>query len=284
MSCKHNIGLHLRLKDSLSNLVKEALSYELQLFQFFLVKQKNHNYIVLTEKEKLFFLQAKKQFFSTLFIHSSYWINPATSNKQTFALSKMLLKKEIRMAKELEVNYLILHSGSAKGHSPTEQDPLCKIQGIKTLAKMLNSIIRNEHDVTLLVENSAHGKKTIGSDLEDFILLKQELDQPEKLGFCLDTAHAFSYGYALEPIEDFIALLNRTMGIKNIKLIHFNDTNDKRGCMLDRHAWPGQGSIGKNALLPFLHHPLFANIPKIIEGPASSRSINTTLFQQIVSF
>jgi deoxyribonuclease IV len=284
LSCKHTIGLHLRLKDTLSNIVQEALSYELQSFQFFLVRQKDHKYILLTEEDIHFFLQAKQHFSQNIFIHSSYWINPATSDKRTFTISKMLLKREIRMAKELEIKYLILHAGSAKGHLPTAQDPLCKIKGIKTLAKLLNSIIRNEHDVTLLLENSAHGKKTIGSDLEDILLLKQELDQPEKLGFCLDTAHAFSYGYELEPIENFIELLDRTMGIKNIKLIHFNDTHDKRGCMLDRHAWPGQGSIGKKALLPFLHHPVFASIPKIIEGPASSRNINVSLFQQILSF
>ena len=222
---------------------------------------------MLTGKEKAAFLKERRTNLKDLYIHSSYWINPASSNKETLSISKMLLKKEIRLAQSLEVGYLVLHAGSAKGYKPTKDDPDGKLQGILTLAKMLNSILKKESGIEILLENSAHGKKSIGNDLHDFAILQQELDYPEKVGFCLDTAHAFSYGYDLTALDEFVSLVDKTLGLNKVKLIHFNDSQDAHGSMQDRHAFPGHGTMGKKILQPFLHHPQLASIPKIIEGP-----------------
>lgn len=267
MSFKHNIGLHLRIHTTLSDVVEQAIAYNLSSFQFFLIQQKTEKYLTLTTKEKEAFLKIRRASLGNLYIHSSYWINPATNNKDTFAISKMLLNKEIRLAQSLEVAYLVLHAGSAKGYRPTQDDPDGKQQGILMLAKMLNSILKKDTGVQILLENSAHGKKSIGNDLGDFALLKKELDYPERIGFCLDTAHAFSYGYDLSAIDQFVQIVDKTMGLEKVKLIHFNDSQDAHGSMQDRHAFPGHGTIGKKILQPFLHHSQLISIPKIIEGP-----------------
>jgi deoxyribonuclease-4 len=280
LNCNHSIGLHLRLKDTLADLVDEALNYRLSTFQFFLIKQKTEKYITLSSKEKDAFLKQRHSF-GPLFVHSSYWINPASNNKAVFNLSKMLLKKELAMAQTLQIEYLVLHAGSAKGHLPTQEDVLAKKSGLAVLAKMLNSILKKDCSVTILLENSAHGKRTLGNDLMDFVELKALLDKPEKIGFCLDTAHAFSYGYDVTPVDNFIKTVDKAMGTENIKLIHFNDSQDKQGCKQDRHALPGQGNIGKSTLSEILHHPKFKNIPKIIEAPAGSKQISLELLQEI---
>lgn len=265
-------------------LIQKARAFHLSSFQFFLVKQKTQKYITLTEKDRTTFVNARRSFGSDLYIHSAYWINPAAFNKNIYALSRSLLKRELRLAQILEIKYLVLHPGSARGHHTTVEDPEGKIKGIHTLARMLNNILRNESYVSILLENCAHGKKTIGSDLNDFVLLKKELNHPEKIGFCIDTAHAFSYGYDLEPIDDFVALLDKTLGIANIKLIHFNDTYDTQGSMLDRHAIPGQGKIGKKTLQLVLHHPKLAPIPKIIEGPGGPKQISLHTLEDICNW
>jgi deoxyribonuclease IV len=182
----------------------------------------------------------------------------------------------------LEVPFLVLHAGSAKGYVATEDDPVGKKRGLETLAKMLNSLMRSEREVMILLENSAHGRKTLGSDFDDFVALKSMLDYPEKIGFCVDTAHAFSYGYSLDPLDDFIGMLDRSLGLENIKLIHFNDTIDEQGSKLDRHAFPGMGKIGKNTLQKLLHYEAFQSLPKVIEGSAGSKQIPLSLFQEIV--
>jgi deoxyribonuclease IV len=269
---KYNIGLHLRLKNSLTQTLQEAISLNLPSFQFFLTKQTTGKYITLNHKDIDEFCQLKKSYIGDIFIHSSYWINPATSNKDAFNNSKLFLRRELKIAKKLEIKYLVLHAGSAKGHRLNDDDPTGKKYGIQTVVKILNNVLKHEPDVFVLLENSAHGKQTIGNDFMDLALIREGIDFPERIGFCLDTAHAFSYGYNLDPIDEFLELMDKTIGIDNIQLIHFNDTFDAHGSMQDRHALPGQGKIGTATLLKFINHPRLLPIPKIIEHPNSSKN------------
>ncbi len=284
LDCNHNLGIHLRLEGALEHLVATAQAYGLTTFQFFLIVEGAHKHIDLSPQEIDAFVRARRTLFGPLYVHGSYWINPASSNKSTFLLSRALLKKELALAQALEVNFLVLHAGSAKGYRPTSVDPTGKQRAIGTLAKMLNNLMKYAGPITILLENTAHGKKTIGSDLEDFALLKSYLNFPEKVGFCLDTAHAFSYGYNLEPVDDFLAKVDQTMGLTHLKLIHFNDTNDMQGARLDQHAFPGQGTIGKAPLQTLLHHPLLASVPKVIEGSSTNQNISNALFDDICTW
>ena len=271
MNSPRRLGLHLRLKDNLAALVEEAQVLKLNCMQFFLVDEKTHQYVNFSTKDKQLFLQARQDFLTDVFIHSSYWINPASYSKDVFNLSRSLLRREIRTAKSLEISNLVLHAGSSKGYPTTEQDPLAKQKGLQTLAKMLNILLKKESEVTILLENAAHGNKSLGNDLHDFLTLKGYLDFPEKIGFCLDTAHAYAYGYDIADIDAFLAIVNQTMGLDSLKLIHFNDSENLFGSMQDKHAAPGQGKIGKQVLSPYLHHPALKSLPKIIEAPTGSR-------------
>ncbi len=284
MSSHNNLGLHLRLKDNLASLVEEAQLLELSCIQFFLVEQKNHQYITFSPKDKQIFLSARQSFLKDVFIHSSYWINAASSKKDVFNVSRALLRREIKTAKSLEIPYLVLHAGSSKGYTATPEDPLGKTQGLQTLARMLNAILKKESDVTILLENAAHGSKTLGNDLNDFLALKGYLDFPEKIGFCLDTAHAYAYGYALSPIDELLAFVDKTMGLASLKLIHFNDSENLFGSMQDKHAFPGAGEIGQDMLAPFLHHPSIKGLPKIIEAPVSSRQKLLQIIESVSSW
>ena len=273
----------MRLKTTLQSLVEEAMHFNLKLFQFFLIEESAHNYVVFTAEEKKFFNQHRSQFLD-IFIHSSYWINPATPKKSVFYYSKKLLKAEIESAKSLNISYLVLHPGSAKGHQSTKKKIDEKQDGILTIARMLNSLLKNEHDVKILLENTAHGKKTIGNDLNDFVRIKNELDYPDRVGFCIDFAHAFSYGYNLVPADDFVTFIDQLLGLENVKLIHFNDTYDKHGSMQDRHAFPGTGSIGKEALNELLHHQKLISIPAVIEAPSNDIEKTFEAFKSVLNW
>ncbi len=284
MRSNNPVGLHLRLQNSLSELVQEAADLQLSSMQFFLVEQAEHQYVPLTTKDKKAFIEARNTFLQHVFIHSSYWINPASAKEDVFKVSGILLRKELRIAQSLDVPYLVLHGGSAKGYVATPEDPLAKQQGLDALARMLNLVLKNAKNTTILLENTAHGYRTLGNDLEDFAYLKKRLDFPEKIGFCLDTAHAFSYGYDLNNLDQFISLLEKTIGIANIRLIHLNDSANPLGSQQDRHEAPGQGLIGKEALLPFIHHPLFNKIPKIIEPPMGDKQAMLKIMADIATW
>src|SRR5437667_347320 len=81
-------------------------------------------------------------------------------------------------------------------------------------------------DITIVLENTCHGKLAVGSDILDFKVLLEKINKPERIGFCIDTAHAYSFGYDIaddQMQDDFIRLLESTIGIERIKLIHLND-------------------------------------------------------------
>lgn len=244
-----------------------AVSLGLKTFQFFLVRELKQRYFNVHNDEKRAFVKIRQAHFSTLYLHSSYWINPCTADDTIFALSKRFLQKELDAVLALELDYLVLHAGSAKGQILTPEDPYGIKKGIGRLAKILNELCKQYQTVHFLLENTAFGKNTIGSNICDFANLRLLLDFPERVGYCLDTAHAFAYGYALEPLDGFVRILDDTLGLENIKLIHFNDSVLRFGCMQDMHAFPGEGKIGKKVMSEVLNHPAFKELPKIIECP-----------------
>lgn len=278
MISNHHLGLHLPLKEELNQLIEDALAYNVSYFQFFLSQsQQKSNYIRPTVDQIKRFVADKQKHFMEAFIHSTYWINPATGNDFRFDIAKTLLKKEIVLAKKFEIRYLVLHPGSATWHKPTELDPSCKQGGIERVVSMLNGLLKKEHDIVILLENTAHGSRTIGSDLLDFKEIRNRLDYPERVGFCFDSAHAFAYGYDLTDAL-FMNLLDDTMGLANIKLVHFNDSLEPLSSRHDRHGLPGIGLIGKDTMQSFLVHEAFAQLPKIIEVTnVASKSIQQNI-------
>ncbi|MCK4517199.1 deoxyribonuclease IV [Candidatus Babeliales bacterium] len=254
------LGIHLRLENSYLHMLEVAHAYGLRSCQFFFTPQSTGKYLQLTPEDKKVFLDFRRKHFSTLFAHGSYWITPATGNEVSAQASLGILKKELALARQLEINYLVLHAGSAKNFSD-------KNDGIKAMATMLNEVLEDENNVKVLIENTAHAGKAVCSDLKDFVTLRKLLREPEKTSFCIDTTHAFAYGYDLEATDDFVAILNKTMGIENIKLIHLNDSASERGSRIDAHLPPGKGLIGKQILKRFVRHPKLKNVPIIIEPP-----------------
>ncbi|HML19249.1 MAG TPA: TIM barrel protein, partial [Candidatus Dependentiae bacterium] len=71
-------------------------------------------------------------------------------------------------------------------------------EGIDELARSLNYVMKYEREITIVLENTTHGNLSVGSDITDFKLLRAKLDYPERISFCIDTAHAYSYGYDLK--------------------------------------------------------------------------------------
>ena len=91
-----------------------------------------------------------------------------------------------------------------------------------------------------------------------------------RFGICLDTCHIFASGIDIRTpatIIKFFKKFDKMIGIKHIKLCHFNDSKNDLGSMIDRHEDIGKGFIGMTALL-FIKKLLYKkNIPMILETP-----------------
>jgi deoxyribonuclease IV len=281
----NNIGLHLHLKQSLQELIQEVLARKLNTFQFFLLSStKNGRYIRINQKDKQLFSMLCKNLFVDVYIHCSYWINPAAGNRISFYTSKKILKKELDIAQELSIGNVVLHPGTVNNYKASDVDFSFKEKAFDNIAKMLNSVLKYREGIKILLENIAHSDRSIGGNLKDFISLKNRLDYPEKIGFCVDFAHAFAYGYDLSETENFVQLLEKTLGIDNIKLLHFNDSMEKYASRKDKHAFPGKGFIGTKVLKDLINHHKLKGIPKIIEPPSGGNNYIYEILDKVNSW
>lgn len=254
-----SIGLHLRLQHSLREAAERAIQLELPVFQCFFIQQQTKKLITVDHELVKQFHTWRADHFQSVFIHGSYYINLASLKYD----ASPLLIRELALAKRLACTHMILHPGSAAGG-------VNKYDGVPVLARALNKIMRIEKEITLVLENTAHGNKSIGSDITDFRFILEKLDYPERIKFCIDTAHAYSYGYNIkDPIKcnEFIQLVDDVIGIENIAVIHLNDTKQSCGSCIDQHALIGEGIIGEEALKRFVLDPRLINIPLILELP-----------------
>jgi len=258
---KSRVGTHIRMRYSLQELVERALSLHVPFFQCFFVPQETGKLLEFSDAEIREFLKARAHF-DQLYCHISYWVNLSSLGKNGYPQ----LRQEIMLAQQLEFTHVVLHAGSAKG-------AVNKQEGIDALAIALNNLFKKEPYINVLLENTCHSNLAVGSDIADFKHLLEKLDKPERIGFCIDTAHAHSFGYDIitsEGQQAFIGLLDTMIGLERIKLIHLNDTSEKMGSFIDRHAVVGKGLIGEDALKQFAMHPLLRHIPLLIESPEIS--------------
>jgi deoxyribonuclease-4 len=259
-----DIGLHLRLTHSLLELAQRAVDFKLPIFQCFFLHQDTNRFIQPTQNEIDQFIIMRDNF-KKLFVHSSYWTNLASIK----SISLRTIKKELHLAKQLGFTHLIVHPGCAKGAQDIDE-------GIDALVRRLNKMLKHEHDIQIVLENTAHGKLSVGSNLDDFKTILEKIDYPEKISFCIDTVHAHSYGYNIADITEqqhFFAKINNTIGFERIALIHLNNTCAGVGSCIDRHELLPDGVIHLDALKQFILNADIAHIPVIMELPATAPEI-----------
>lgn len=276
------LGAHLRFKDSFSQILADADSLGFPVFQFFLATaiKKKSVYIQPTIEEKALLKTIASKHNAITVAHASYWINAASWRDEAYLISKSLIKKEINLATDLGIPYLVLHPGTANGLDPALPATQVRQRGIERLAAFLNEVLAGQ-SITILLENTAHGRNAIGSDLKDFHRIKALLNQPEQVHFCLDTAHAFAYGYDITNFSQFFETLKQDIGLENLRLIHLNDVEGACGNKQDRHTLPGEGQLGLELIKKFAFFDDFLHIPKIMELPSSSVEIIRQVTNQI---
>lgn len=255
------IGLHIRLETSIDKVAHKALQLQLPFFQTFTMRAKSQKYQEPTVEHKKEFIRLRPNF-GSLYLHASYWINCAHFSTTI----GMLLDREIALAQELGFDYFVIHPG-AVGTQYSRQE------SIKQTAHRINTITKKYSQITILLENVAHARKAIGGNIEELAIIMQYINSPERVGFCIDTAHAYAFGYDISNPQEqdlFINLLHQKLTCEKIKLIHLTDTHKALGSCIDAHALPGAGYIGPQALQRFMRHPTLKSVPVILELPAVS--------------
>ena len=93
---------------------------------------------------------------------------------------------------------------------------------------------------------------------------------PNRIGVCFDTCHAFATGYglnSLDGVKKTVSDLDEHIGLENLYLIHLNDSKGSIGDCLDRHEHIGKGKIGITGMSAILNLKDLYHIPVVLETP-----------------
>jgi deoxyribonuclease-4 len=71
----------------------------------------------------------------------------------------------------------------------------------------------------------------------------------------------------VEDLDGVLEKFDKVIGLNRLKAIHLNDSMTPFGSKKDRHAKIGQGTIGLDAIIRFINHPLLKNLPFYLETP-----------------
>ena len=146
--------------------------------------------------------------------------------------------------------------------------------GIKRLTSALMEVAKATNDVTILLENTAGQKNSVGSDFAQLAEIFFSLEPANRFGICIDTCHAFAAGYNLgneKNAKNTFEKFDKEIGLKYLKILHLNDSKGELGSHLDRHDHIGLGHIGKTGLSKVIKLMNKNKIPIILETPIDDR-------------
>lgn len=264
MRTKPRIGFHAPIKGGVHNALVVAKDTGCETVQLFSRNPRGWMAKPLTLEDVLLFRRIRKQTkLSPVLIHCNYLVNLAASDDLMLQKSRASFREEVERALLLGADYLVVHPGSSRG--------ACEADGISLCAKSLKIACKGLKfdSLRILLENTAGQGDCIGHRFEH---LEEIMHACPKipLGVCLDTAHAFTAGYDIREEDGLAALLQRiqkTVGLKNLKAIHFNDSRAAYNSRVDRHWHIGEGHIGADALRRVAQHPKLKHAAFILETP-----------------
>ena len=204
---------------------------------------------------------------NSVVVHMPYLPNLAGPEGEFYQKSVRTLAEEMHRCKTLEIPYLVIHLGSHMGTGSK-----C---GIEQLVKAITSACSKfGNGPTVLLENSAGQKNSVGGTFEELRLILDRLDNSKEFGVCVDTCHLFASGYDLRSDAEVKITFKKfkdIIGLKELKIVHLNDSKGKLGSNLDRHEHIGLGMIGIEGIAAFLNIREIKGLPIIMETPIDKR-------------
>jgi len=259
------VGCHVSIAGSLAMSVERATERGCDTFQIFTgnprgwkVKDLDH------ETVETFRYAVAASSCSPIVAHMPYLPNLASPKEEGWQRSVETLIIQLRRCEVLGIPYLVTHLGSHLGAGADIGEKRLKDALSQALAAPDTS------EVTLLLENTAGTKNSMGSTFAEIGRIIDGCEGHPRLGICYDTCHAFAAGYDLtneSAIEATLDEIDAAAGPDRLRLIHLNDTKGPCGSHLDRHEHIGLGQIGEEGMRMLINHPVIRPLPLICETP-----------------
>jgi deoxyribonuclease-4 len=167
----------------------------------------------------------------TIYIHSPYVINVATTNNRIRIPSRKLLAQHASAAAAVGAKGLIVHGG----HLNAGEDAAVGVDNWrKTFSRAAEE---GGFPLPILIENTAGGNNAMARRFDRLAQLWDVIGEFGP-GFVLDTCHAHAGG------EELAGIVERALAITGrIDLVHANNSRDAFDSGADRHANLESGQI-----------------------------------------
>ena len=260
------IGAHISAAGGVENSPKNAKEIGATAFAMFTKNQRQWFSPPLSAKSVESFMQNCELLgFSpdAILPHDSYLINLGHPTSEGLEKSRTSFIDEMKRCEILGLNRLNFHPGS-------HLNEISETECIARIAESINIALDKTKGVTAVIENTAGQGSNIGYKFEHLAEIIDKVEDKSRVGFCIDTCHAFAAGYGLSTVaecETTFSQLYRTVGIKYLRGMHLNDAKKGVGSRVDRHETLGNGMIGRECFKWLVNQDFTENIPMILETP-----------------
>jgi deoxyribonuclease-4 len=262
-----NIGCHVSIAKSVDLAFDRAKKIGCSTFQVFTKNPRGWAFKEISKEETERFRKKYSNYnISPVVAHISYLPNLASLNDEIYTKSMDSFRQEIERCVILGIPYFVIHSGSYKGGTFQEGFE-------KYIGSIQKGIDFGKRKVTILVENSAGGGKTLTGTFVNIKAILEEIND-SKVKVCFDTCHAFSAGYDISNqsgVSNFIAEIETTIEMESIAIVHANDSKTRVGSNRDLHEHLGLGKIGKIGFSELINDSDLKKKPWILETPIDER-------------
>ena len=249
------IGCHLSIKDGYLHALEEAISLGANTFQYFSRNPQGGKAKEWDQKDFDAFLDlAKKSGVEGLLCHAPYTLNPASQKEYVRDFAKICFTEDLKRMEKFPNPLYNFHPGSVGS-----QD---RGYGLELVINILNEVMTKDMKTTILLETMSGKGTELGYTFEEIKTIIDGVNYKEHIGVCLDTCHVYSAGYDIvSDLDNVLQKFDDIIGLKYLKAIHLNDSMVAFNSKLDRHQKIGLGTIGFDAIVRIINHPLLKDLP-----------------------
>ncbi|MGL5415777.1 MAG: deoxyribonuclease IV [Clostridium sp.] len=256
-----NIGCHLSTTNGFEHMGKEAVSIGANTFQFFTRNPRGGKAKAIVQADVDGLLKIMKENnFSQILAHAPYTLNACSGTESTREFAIQTMRDDLERMEYLPGNLYNFHPGS---HVKQGVEV-----GINYIVNMLNEVITEDQNTTVLLETMAGKGTEIGRNFEEIAEIISRVNLKDKMGVCLDTCHIHDGGYDIvNDLDGVLDQFDKIIGLDRLKAIHLNDSKNIVNSHKDRHEKIGEGEIGLDAIEKIINNKRLKGIPFFLETP-----------------
>jgi deoxyribonuclease-4 len=256
-----HIGCHLSSSKGFLKMGETALSIGADTFQFFTRNPRGSKAKAIDPEDAAALMRLMDEHdFPCILAHAPYTLNPCSKDPHVREFAQMTMADDLVRMEATPGQMYNFHPGSHTGQGMSE--------GIRQIAELLNSLLKESQTTTVLLETMAGKGTEVGGSFAELAMILDRVELADHMGVCLDTCHIWDGGYdIINDLDGVLDRFDRTIGLHRLKAIHLNDSKNPCGSHKDRHEKIGQGQIGLAAFEAIVRHPALKDLPFFLETP-----------------